>query len=93
MKVKEIACLVGGEAEGDQEMEIAGVAALDTATDQDLSFADGDLALRRAADSRAGCILVPEGASVPGRTTIAVRNLRLAFIRAGRCGPGSIPPR
>jgi UDP-3-O-[3-hydroxymyristoyl] glucosamine N-acyltransferase len=82
MKVREIAHLVGGEANGDKEKDIAGVAALDTATEQDLSFADGELALRRAADSRAGCILVPEGASIAGRTTVAVRNLRLAFIRA-----------
>ena len=82
MRVREISRLVGGEAEGDEEREISGVAALETAGEQDLAFAEGELALRRAADSRAGCILVPEGSSVEGRTTIAVRNLRLAFIRA-----------
>jgi UDP-3-O-[3-hydroxymyristoyl] glucosamine N-acyltransferase len=82
MKVREIARLVGGEAKGDEEKDITGVAALDTATEQDLSFADGELALRRAANSRAGCILVPEGIFVAGRNTVAVRNLRLAFIRA-----------
>jgi UDP-3-O-[3-hydroxymyristoyl] glucosamine N-acyltransferase len=82
MKVREIARLVGGEAEGDGEREISGVEALETAGEQGLAFAEGELTLRRAADSRAGCILVPEGSSVEGRTTIAVRNLRLAFIRA-----------
>jgi UDP-3-O-[3-hydroxymyristoyl] glucosamine N-acyltransferase len=82
MKVREIARLVGGEAEGDNEWEIHGVAALETATKQELAFADSELALRRAAASIAGCILVPEGASVAGHTTIAVRNVRLAFIRA-----------
>ncbi|TAM80091.1 MAG: UDP-3-O-(3-hydroxymyristoyl)glucosamine N-acyltransferase [Acidobacteria bacterium] len=82
MKVSEIARLVGGEANGEKEKNITGVAALDSATEQDLAFADGGPALRQAADSRAGCILVPEGTSVAGRTTIAVRNLRLAFIRA-----------
>ena len=82
MKVREIARLLGGEAKGDEEKDITGVAALDTATEQEVSFADGELALRRAADSRAGCILVPEGASIAGHTTVAVRNLRLAFIRA-----------
>lgn len=82
MKAREIARLVGGEAKGDEEREISGVAALETAGERDLAFAEGELALRRAADSRAGCILVPEGSSVEGRTTIAVRNLRLAFIRA-----------
>ncbi len=82
MKAREIARLVGGEMEGDEEREISGVAALETAGEQDLAFAEGELALRRAVDSRAGCILVPEGSSVAGRTTIAVQNLRLAFIRA-----------
>jgi len=82
MKAREIARLVGGEMEGDEEREISGVAALETAGEQDLAFAEGELALRRAVDSRAGCILVPEGSSVEGRTTIAVQNLRLAFIRA-----------
>jgi UDP-3-O-[3-hydroxymyristoyl] glucosamine N-acyltransferase len=81
MKFREIARLLGGEAKGDGEKDITGVAALDTATEQDLSFADGELALRRAADSRAGCVLVPEGTVVAGRNTVAVRNLRLAFIR------------
>jgi len=82
MKVREIARLVGGRAEGDGEREIRGVAALETATEQELAFAEGELALKRAADSRAGCLLVSEGASVAGRTTVAVRHLRLAFIRA-----------
>jgi UDP-3-O-[3-hydroxymyristoyl] glucosamine N-acyltransferase len=82
MKVREIARLVGGQATGDEEREISGVAALDAATEQDLTFAEGELALRRAAGARAGCILVPQGSSVPGLTTIGVGNLRLAFIRA-----------
>lgn len=82
MRVREIARLVGGEVKGDGEREIRGVAALETATDHDLAFADSEVALRRAAGSRAGCILVPEDASVGGRTTVAVPNVRLALIRA-----------
>lgn len=82
MKVREIARLVGGETKGDKEKDITGVAALDAATERDLTFADGEAALRRAADSRAGCMLVPEGISVPGRTIITAANPRLAFIRA-----------
>ncbi len=82
MKVMEIARLVGGQTEGDEEREIRGVAALEAASEQDLSFADGELALKRAADSRAGCILVQQGVTIAGRTTVAVRNPRLALIRA-----------
>lgn len=82
MKVSEIARRVGGEIEGDGEQEIRGVASLENASEQELSFAEGARALESAAASRAGCILVPEGSCVAGRTTVAVRNLRLAFIRA-----------
>lgn len=82
MKVSEIAHLAGGEARGDGELEISGVAGLETAAEHELTFADAEAALRRASESRAGCILVPEGTVLPGRTTIAVRNVRLAFIRA-----------
>lgn len=82
MKVREIARLVGGEAKGDKEKDITGVAALDAATERDLTFADGEVALRRAEGSRAGCMLVPEGISVPGRTIITAANPRLALIRA-----------
>ena len=82
MKVSEIARLAGGEARGDGEREVRGVARLETAAEHELTFADSEAALRRAPESRAGCILVPEGTVFPGRTTIAVRNVRLAFIRA-----------
>ena len=82
MKVREIARLVGGKTQGDGEREIREVAGLEVATEQELAFADGEIALKRAADSRAGCILVREGAAVAGRTTVAVRHPRLAFIRA-----------
>lgn len=81
MKVKEIAHLVRGQTDGDSEREIIGIAALETATEQNLSFADAELALKRATESRAGCILVQEGVTVMGRTTVAVRNPRLALIR------------
>ena len=82
MKVREIARLVDGKAKGDEEREITGAAALETAEEHDVAFAEGELALRRTMESHAGCILVPEGSSVEGRTTIAAKNVRLAFIRA-----------
>ncbi|MEJ2010089.1 MAG: UDP-3-O-(3-hydroxymyristoyl)glucosamine N-acyltransferase, partial [Acidobacteriota bacterium] len=98
MKVTEIAYLVGGQTDGDGEREILGIAALETATEQDLSFADSELALKRAADSRAGCVLVQQGVTVAGRTTVAVQNPRLALIRVAdvlhppRVAPPGIHP-
>ena len=48
--------------------------------------------LSQAAASRAGCLLVPEGASLPGRTTIAVRHPKLALIRAAEALHPAPPP-
>jgi UDP-3-O-[3-hydroxymyristoyl] glucosamine N-acyltransferase len=50
-------------------------------------------ALEQAVASLAGCLLVPEGASLPGQTTIAVRHPKLALIRAAEAlHPAPLPP-
>ncbi len=82
MTVAEIARLVGGRATGEDSAEIRGVAGLEAAGHEDLAFAEGDRAIASAGASRAGCILVPEGASIEGKTIIAVANPKLAFARA-----------
>lgn len=90
MKVTEIAHLADGRLDGDGEREISGISALETATGQDISFADAEPALKSAADTQAGCIFVPEGVTVAGHTTIAVKHPRLAIIRVAE---ELIPPR
>ena len=82
MRVREIARFTGGTVEGDADREISDVAALKTAGPSDLTFAEDGRALSQASQSRAGCILVPSGTSLPGRTTVAVAAPKLAFIRA-----------
>lgn len=82
MKVSEIAQRLGGRVEGDAAREIRGVAGLESAGPDDLTFAEVSRVLERAGGSRAGCILVPAGATLVGRTTIAVASPKLAFIRA-----------
>lgn len=82
MRVSEIAQLLGAEVQGDATREIHGVAALGSAGADDLTFAEGERELARAADSHAGCILVPTGIVVEGQTTLAVAHPKLAFIRA-----------
>jgi UDP-3-O-[3-hydroxymyristoyl] glucosamine N-acyltransferase len=82
MKVNEIARLLGGRVQGDGSRDISGVAALESAGPNVLTFAEGDRALERASHSTAGCVLIPAGASLPGRTTIAVAHPKLALIRA-----------
>lgn len=82
MKVAEIAKLLGGRAAGENLREIRGVAALEHAGPEDLSFAEGPRAQAKAAPARAGCILVAEGVTVAGQTTISVANPKWAFVRA-----------
>ena len=91
MKVAEIAELLRGIPAGDGGREILGVAALETAGPNELAFVEGPRALEQAAASRAGCLLVPEGASLPGHTTIAVRHPKLALIRAAETLHPALP--
>jgi UDP-3-O-[3-hydroxymyristoyl] glucosamine N-acyltransferase len=82
MKVEDIARLLDGQMAGEGSREIRGVAALDGAGPDELTFAEGGRVLARAAGCGAGCILVPAGAALSGRTTIAVGHPKLALIRA-----------
>jgi UDP-3-O-[3-hydroxymyristoyl] glucosamine N-acyltransferase len=81
MTVAEIADSLGGSVHGDAARKIRSVAALETAGPSDVTFAADSKALERAAGSGAGCILVPTGGTVAGRTTIGVGNPKLAFIQ------------
>lgn len=92
MQVSAIAELVQGEACGDTEREILGVAALETAGPAELAYVEGTRALEQAAASRAGCLLVNRGGGLPGHTTIAVANPKLSLIRAAEAlHPASSP--
>ncbi len=82
MRVEELARLVDGKLRGDAQREIRGVASLESAGPNDLAFAEGARALGQAARSQAGCLLVAEGVSVPGKTAIAVARPKVALVRA-----------
>ncbi len=82
MTVEEIARIIAGTAHGELGREISGVARIEAASPAQLAFAEGNRALKRAAQSQAGCLLVPEGTSLPGRTLITAANPKLAFIEA-----------
>jgi UDP-3-O-[3-hydroxymyristoyl] glucosamine N-acyltransferase len=93
MKVKQIAEIVKGEVQGEASREIRGVARLEDASDDQLAFAENNhRALALAAGSQAGCILVSEGALLPGRTAIAVSHPKLAFIQAAEVLHPALPP-
>jgi UDP-3-O-[3-hydroxymyristoyl] glucosamine N-acyltransferase len=92
MRVEEIARLLGGELQGEGGREIRNVASLESVGAEELTFAEGERALRLAASSRAGCILVAQGVSVQGQTTIAVPHPKLALIRVAEVLRPPTPP-
>jgi UDP-3-O-[3-hydroxymyristoyl] glucosamine N-acyltransferase len=81
MRVKELAQWLGVEFEGDGEVEITGVAALESAGPADLSFINSRKAAQQA--TRAGCLIVPPDFANPGQATI-IRDAspRAMFARA-----------
>lgn len=92
MTVDEVARLVNGKVCGNGRAQLAGVAQLQTASENELAYADGDRALSLAGSSRAGCILVADASSLPGRTTIETRHPKLAFVRATEALLPATPP-
>lgn len=82
MKAKEVAKLIGGELHGDGELELQGVAGLDTARQGDLSFLQEEKFLELARASGASCIITRKGCSVEGKTNIYVEHPAYAFVTA-----------
>jgi len=93
MTVEELARHLGGELRGEGKRELRGIADLESAGPEELAYAEGPRALAHAATSRAGAILVPLGATVPGKTTIAVPHPKLGFIRAAEALRPPVLPR
>jgi UDP-3-O-[3-hydroxymyristoyl] glucosamine N-acyltransferase len=81
MRVKELAEWLGDEFEGDGEVEITGVAALESASRGDLSFINNRKAAQQP--TRAGCLIVPaDYTSTAGQTIIRDASPRAAFASA-----------
>ena len=94
MKTSELAKLLRGTLNGEENREVRDVAALQTAGPDDLAYAESGKSLELAAASQAGCILMPEGCILTGRATIGVANPKLAFVRAAQvlCPPRKLSP-
>ena len=80
MRVRDIAGLVEGVVEGQEDLDITGAAPLESAGPADIAFVSNRKAIVLAADSRAGCLIVP-GEFPPGRTLVRVADPRGAFAR------------
>ena len=61
MRVSDIAAFLEASFEGDGEHEIRGVSTLESARPDEIAFVGNAKAVRAAADSQAGCLLVPQG--------------------------------
>jgi UDP-3-O-[3-hydroxymyristoyl] glucosamine N-acyltransferase len=83
VRVKELAGWLEAPFEGDGELDIRGVAALEDAGPADLSFVTRGRAAKQADTSQAGCLVVPEDYANPrSRTVIRARDPRAVVARA-----------
>jgi len=94
MRVKDLAEWLGAGFEGDGEMELTGVAPIESAGPRELSFINNRKASLQAADSTAGCLVVPLDFANPNRrTVIRTASPRAAFARAiGKLYPSEPQP-
>lgn len=91
MTVDEVARLIEGKVCGDGFAELDGIAQLEIASERELAYADGNRAVARAERSRAGCVLIADSSLFSGRTTIEVKNPKLAFVKAAALLIPSLP--
>lgn len=82
MHVREVADWLGTTYEGDGERTIGGVASLEAAGAEHIAFVGNRKALAQAAQSAAGCLIVPaDYQNTNGRTVIRAKDPRCAFSR------------
>jgi UDP-3-O-[3-hydroxymyristoyl] glucosamine N-acyltransferase len=84
IRLADLAERLGRDFEGDPEVWIEGVAALDAAGPSDLSFVRSDQYADALAGSRAGAVIAPPDVDVVGRATIRSPNPGLDIARATR---------
>ena len=85
MKVQQLAEVVRGRFVGDGETEILRIADLEQARKGEIAYVDNDKFMPAALESRASCLIVPQGAAekFSNRTLIEVSNPKLAFAQIG----------
>src|SRR6266581_2281835 len=78
-KVSDLAAHVGGRAFGDGNVIIDRVAGLETAGKGEIAYVENEKFYALAGESKASCLLVPEGSNVAVPCRIEVRKPKLAF--------------
>jgi UDP-3-O-[3-hydroxymyristoyl] glucosamine N-acyltransferase len=79
--LQELADYVGGRVEGDPERVIRGVAGIDEATPEDITFVANPKYVRRLRETRAGAVIVSPGLSRAPCDRLVCENPYLAFAR------------
>ena len=82
MRVQQLSALLASRFEGDGELEIERVAPLETAGPGEVAFVASLKFAGLARNGKAGCLIVPPGYGIPGRTTIFAPDPRAAIARA-----------
>ena len=77
--VSELAAHVQGRVRGDGEILIRGIASLETAGAGEIAFVEDSKLFDSTRESRASCLLVPEGAPIEAACVIEVKRPKLAF--------------
>jgi UDP-3-O-[3-hydroxymyristoyl] glucosamine N-acyltransferase len=90
--LQDIAEATNGEAVGQKEKRISGVAPFDTADSNQITFAGSGKFLKRINDIQAGAIFVPKGFKAPGKNLIGVSNPQLAFAKVVELYHPTVPP-
>lgn len=77
--VAELAAHVGGRVVGDGAVLIKGIASSESAGACEIAFVEDSKLLESARESRASCLIVPEGVKVEAACAIEVKHPKLAF--------------
>ncbi|MFH1189148.1 MAG: UDP-3-O-(3-hydroxymyristoyl)glucosamine N-acyltransferase [Candidatus Omnitrophota bacterium] len=80
MKISELARLIGGAVEGNGDIEIKGLAGMDSAKPGELTFATDEENLSTAERSNASCILTGKTVRSSKKPLIRVDNPKLSFL-------------
>lgn len=84
MMVAELAAHVGGRVRGDGNLLIKGIASLESASAGEIAFVEDSKLFESTRESRASCLIVPEGAQVEATCVIEVKHPKLAFALIAR---------
>jgi len=80
MKIRELAGLIEGQVEGNDEIDIKGLSGIDKAKSGDLTFAIDEDKLAGAERSNASCILTNKTIRKSSKALIRVTNPKLSFL-------------